>query len=60
MKFRGNVNTVQIFFIRYLILLMDQIFAMFEIRKNIFIDPKVVYDVNASTTNLTLGFGLKF
>jgi hypothetical protein len=23
-------------------------------------DPKVVYDVNAKTTNLMLGFGLKF
>lgn len=33
---------------------------MFNLNKNIFVDPKVVYDVNASTTNLTLGFGLKF
>ena len=34
---------------------------MFSFHKNgMFIDPKVVYDVNASTTNLTLGFGLKF
>ena len=33
---------------------------MFTFHKNVFIDPKVVYDVNAKTTNLTLGFGLKF
>ncbi len=33
---------------------------MFTFHKNVFIDPKVVYDVNAKTTNLQLGFGLKF
>ena len=33
---------------------------MFTFHKNVFIDPKVVYDVNAKTTNLTLGFGLRF
>ena len=33
---------------------------MFTFHKNVFIDPKVVYDVNAKTTNLSLGFGLKF
>ena len=33
---------------------------MFTFHKNVFIDPKVVYDVNAKTTNLMLGFGLKF
>lgn len=26
----------------------------------IFVDPKIVYDLGAETTNLTLGFGLKF
>ena len=33
---------------------------MFTFHKNVFIDPKVVYDVNAKTTNLSLGSGLKF
>ena len=33
---------------------------MFTFHKNVYVDPKVVYDVNAKTTNLTLGFGLKF
>ena len=33
---------------------------MFAFHKNVYIDPKVVYDVNAKTTNLMLGFGLKF
>ena len=33
---------------------------MFTFHKNVYIDPKVVYDVNAKTTNLMLGFGLKF
>ena len=33
---------------------------MFTIHKSIFVDPKVVYDMTAKTTNLTLGFGLKF
>ncbi len=34
---------------------------MFAFHKNsMFIDPKVVYDTAAKTTNLQLGFGLKF
>jgi len=33
---------------------------MFTIRNNVFIDPKVVYNTTDKTTNLTLGFGLKF
>ena len=33
---------------------------MFMIRDWVFVDPKVVYDYTAKTTNLTLGFGLKF
>ena len=33
---------------------------MFTFHKNVFIDHKVVYDINAKTTNLQLGFGLKF
>ncbi len=33
---------------------------MFTFHKSMYIDPKVVYDINAKTTNLTLGFGLKF
>ncbi len=33
---------------------------MFTFHKNVYVDPKVVYNVNAKTTNLTLGFGLKF
>ena len=33
---------------------------MFTIHKGIFVDPKLVYDTNAKTTNLSLGFGLKF
>ena len=34
---------------------------MFSFHKNgMFIDPKVVYDTAAKTTNLQLGFGLKF
>lgn len=33
---------------------------MFTIHKGVFVDPKVVYDLTAKTTNLTLGFGLKF
>ena len=34
---------------------------MFSFHKNgMFIDPKVVYDTSAKTTNLQLGFGLKF
>ncbi len=33
---------------------------MFTIRNGIYIDPKIVYDSGDKTTNLTLGFGLKF
>ena len=33
---------------------------MFTIRNNVFVDPKVVYSTGEKTTNLMLGFGLKF
>jgi len=33
---------------------------MFTICKNVYVDPKVVYDTTEKTTNLGLGFGLKF
>ena len=33
---------------------------MFTFHKSVFVDPKIVYDMGAKTTNLTLGFGLKF
>ena len=33
---------------------------MFTIHKGIYVDPKVVYNTGEKTTNLTLGFGLKF
>ncbi len=33
---------------------------MFTIHKSVFVDPKVVYDSAAKTTNLQLGVGLKF
>ena len=33
---------------------------MFTLHKGVYIDPKVVYDIILKTTNLTLGFGLKF
>ena len=33
---------------------------MFTIHKGIYVDPKIVYNTEAKTTNLTLGFGLKF
>ena len=33
---------------------------MFTFHKCVYVDPKVVYDTNLKTTNLTLGFGLKF
>ena len=33
---------------------------MFTIHKSVFVDPKLVYDTSAKTTNLLLGFGLKF
>jgi hypothetical protein len=33
---------------------------MFTFHKVVYIDPTVVYDINMKTTNLMLGFGLKF
>ena len=33
---------------------------MFGIHKGIYVDPKVVYDTQSKTTNLTLGLGLYF
>jgi len=33
---------------------------MFTIRNNVYVDPKIVYNTGDKTTNLTLGFGLKF
>ena len=33
---------------------------IFTFHKGVFLDPKVVYDTQAKTTNLQLGFGLKF
>ncbi len=33
---------------------------MFTLRNGIYVDPKIVYDSGEKTTNLTLGFGLKF
>jgi hypothetical protein len=34
---------------------------MFEFHKgSMFVDPKIVYDLGAETTNLQIGFGLKF
>ena len=33
---------------------------MFTIHRGIFVDPKIVYNTDEKTTNLTLGFGLKF
>tara|TARA_R100001015_G_scaffold17132_1_gene9221 strand:+ start:6094 stop:6504 length:411 start_codon:yes stop_codon:yes gene_type:complete len=33
---------------------------LFTIHKGIYVDPKVVYNTGLKTTNLTLGFGLKF
>ena len=33
---------------------------MFTFHKNVYIDPKVVYNLGEKTTNLMLGFGLKF
>jgi len=33
---------------------------MFTLHKGVFVDPKVVYDTAAKTTNLQLGVGLKF
>ncbi len=33
---------------------------LFAIHNSVFVDPKVVYNTGTKTTNLTLGFGLKF
>jgi len=33
---------------------------MFTIHKAVFVEPKIVYNVGEETTNLMLGFGLKF
>ena len=33
---------------------------MFTLHKNVFVDPKVVYNLGEKTTNMQLGFGLKF
>ena len=33
---------------------------LFTIRNNVYVDPKVVYNTGEKTTNLMLGFGLKF
>ena len=33
---------------------------MFTFYKGVYVDPKLVYDTNAKTTNLMLGVGLKF
>ena len=33
---------------------------MFTLHKGVFVDPKLVYDATAKTTNLMLGVGLKF
>ncbi len=33
---------------------------MFTFHKSVYVDPKLVYDTNAKTTNLMLGVGFKF
>ncbi len=33
---------------------------MFTLKNNIYVDPKIAYNTGEKTTNLTLGFGLKF
>jgi len=33
---------------------------MFTLYKGVFVDPKIVYNVGEKTTNMMLGFGLKF
>tara|TARA_B110000305_G_C18816849_1_gene349569 strand:- start:53 stop:478 length:426 start_codon:yes stop_codon:yes gene_type:complete len=33
---------------------------MFTVHKSVFIEPKVVYNAGEKTTNMMLGFGLKF
>ena len=40
--------------------LMIGVGKMFTFHKSVYVDPKVVYDTNLKTTNLMLGFGLKF
>ena len=40
--------------------LMIGLGKMFTLHKGVYVDPKVVYDTNLKTTNLMLGFGLKF
>ena len=32
----------------------------FTFHKGVYVDPKIVFDLNEKTTNLQLGFGLKF
>ena len=33
---------------------------MCTFHKNVFVDPKILYDIDGGTTNLGVGFGLKF
>ena len=33
---------------------------LFTLRKNVYVDPKIVYNTEEKTTNLTLGFGFTF
>ena len=33
---------------------------MFTFHRGVYVDPKLIYDTNAKTTNLMLGVGLKF
>ena len=33
---------------------------MFTLYKNVYVDPKIVYNLGEKTTNMMLGFGLKF
>ena len=33
---------------------------IFTLHKNVYVDPKIVYNTGEKTTNLMLGFGLKF
>ena len=33
---------------------------MFTVHKGVYLDPKIVYNLGEKTTNLQLGFGLKF
>ena len=40
--------------------LMIGVGKMFTFHKGVYVDPKLVYDTNAKTTNLMLGVGLKF